>query len=102
MRLLVCILAAIVLAGCATTSGFEKKVASFNGKSELDLIRALGTPQQSYAVEDKKFLTYSSSRFVMVPTAYGNIGNNLSCQVTFEIYQGMVVSWSWKGNDCQA
>lgn len=100
--LLVCLITGFILAGCATTAGFEKRAASFNGKTEVDLIRTLGVPQQSYETGEKKFLTYSTSRFVMVPTAHGNLGNTLSCQITFEIDRGVVVGSSWRGNDCQA
>lgn len=100
--LLVCVIAGFILSGCATTSGFEKKLASLNGITEADLIRSFGTPQQVYETDGSKFLTFTSSRFVMIPSAYGSMGNTRSCQATFEISQGVVVGSTFKGNDCRA
>lgn len=101
-KLIFLLTVAVLLAGCATTGGYERKVASFHGVTEVDLIRVLGTPQQVYDAGERRFITYSSSRFVMVPTAYGNMGNTRSCQTTFELDKGIVVGSSWKGNDCKS
>lgn len=112
----------IFLLGCATTAGYENKLASFNGVTELQLIRAWGPPQQTYETDGFKFLTYSSSRVVSVPgvapnytttvmgnTAYtqrvggyGGMSANMSCQTTFELKEGIVVSSKWQVNDCRS
>jgi hypothetical protein len=51
-RTLILLIAAVALSGCATTtiSGYEKKLAPYNGISEIDLnlIMLFGTPQQVY------------------------------------------------------
>jgi hypothetical protein len=96
------VLLLVAASGCATTSGYQKHLASFNGAAELDVVRTWGAPQQAYEIGERKFLSYSSSRNVIVPTAHGHIGNTLSCQTTFEIDKGVVVGSSWKGNDCRA
>ena len=48
-RTLILLIAAVALSGCATTttSGYEKKLAPYNGISEIDLIMLLGTPPAS-------------------------------------------------------
>lgn len=116
------LLLVIFLLGCATTAGYERKLASFNGATELELIRAWGPPQQTYETNGFKFLTYSSSRIISVPgvapnytttvmgnTAYtqrvggyGGMTASRSCQTTFELKEGIVVSWKWQGNDCKS
>lgn len=118
---LVCCLA--LLAGCATTARYEAKLASWVGSPETDLIRSWGAPQQVYeAANGSKFLTYSNSRQVYfrgtpptytttydpdtrssTTTSSGGIDPQLytmDCQTTFEVANGKVAGWSWKGNDC--
>ena len=101
-RTLILLIAAVALSGCATTSGYEKKLALFYGISEIDLIMLLGTPQQVYEAGGRKFLTYSFSKSVMVPAGEGSIENTKSCQTTFEVEKGIVVGSTWKGNACKA
>jgi hypothetical protein len=102
-RTLILLIAAVALSGCATTttttSGYEKKLAPYNGISEIDLIMLLGTPQQVYKEGGKKFLTYSFSR--TVPAEQGSTGNTKSCQTTFEVEKGIVIGSTWKGNACE-
>jgi hypothetical protein len=113
---------AIVLSGCATTDGYKQVVNSWVGSPEINLIRSWGPPQQSYQSGDSKFLVYHSARNVYLPgtpptysttvignTAYtnsygGTPAQNLNyrCQTTFEVRNGVIASWSFKGNDCMA
>lgn len=112
----------VALTGCATTGGYERKLASFNGATELDLVRSWGAPQRIYEADGRKFLTYSSSRIISAPgmapnytmsmigsTAYinrvggyGGMTASRSCQTTFELENGRVVSYQYDGNDCRA
>lgn len=113
---------ATIVSGCATTANYEKKLNSWVGSGELDLIRRWGPPIQTYEASGRKFIVYNSSRNILLPgtaptytttfvgnTAYTkrvdgipdqNIG--LSCRTTFEIYAEKVVSWRHEGNDCKA
>lgn len=113
---------ALVLAGCATTAGYEKVLHSWAGSTELDIVRAWGPPAQAYDVGDRRFLVYSSNRNVVVPgvaptyttTLVGNtaytrpVGGvapsamSLGCQTTFELDRGFIVRWQYQGNDCKA
>ncbi|MDD0995319.1 hypothetical protein M5G20_05490 [Pseudomonas sp. TNT2022 ID1044] len=119
--LLVC--CAVLMAGCATTAKYEAKLASWVGSPEGDLILSWGPPQQVYETDGGvKYLTYSSSRQVYIPgtaptytTNYNPYTNsatttslggtpaqsfNMGCQTTFQVSNGTISSWSWKGNDC--
>lgn len=111
-----------LITGCATTANYEKKLASWVGESELDLVRSWGPPQQIYETGGRKFLLYTNARSVFIPgtapsyttniignTAYTHrVGGspaqniNLSCQTIFELENERVVSWRWQGNSCKA
>ena len=115
-------LVAVVLAGCATAENYERKLASWVGASETDLIRAWGAPQQAFDSGSSRFLTFSSHRNVFLPgtaptvqttfsgnTAYTNqyggspaMNIGMSCVTTFEVMNGRVVSWRYQGNDCKS
>ena len=112
----------MLLAGCATSAKYEAVLDSWVGSSELEIVRSWGAPVQAYNAGESKFLVYSSSRNVIVPgtaptyttnvignTAYTNsIGGTpaqnlaFSCETTFELQGGAIVSWSYRGNDCTA
>lgn len=114
-----------MLAGCATTEKYEGMLQSLIGSTEHDLIRQWGPPQQAYdAGGGVKYLTYQDARQGYLPgtsststTTYNPYTNtatttksggspaqfyDLSCQRIFEIQDGYVASWRWKGNDCKS
>lgn len=115
----------ILLTGCATTANYEAILQTWIGSTEMDLISKWGPPQQVYeATGGVKYLTYQDSRSGYVPgtsptyyTTYNNYTNTAtttsvggssgysytkSCQTTFEIRNGYITSWRWKGNACRA
>lgn len=118
-KLLICA-AFLSVAGCATTAKYESVLGSWIGSSELDLVRSWGPPANSYETGGTKFIVYSSSRNVQLagtaPTYTTNvIGNTaytnsyggtpaqniaFSCETTFELQNEIIVSWSYRGNDC--
>ena len=122
MRRLLAPLFAILLSACATTAGYEKILNSWVGADEVSLVRQWGPPMRSYEAGGIRFLTYAEVRNVYIPgtqptystqiigntaytTAYGGSpGYNIrrACQTTFEVVNGRVSRWQWKGNDCRA
>ena len=112
----------LLLAGCAASAKYEAFLGEWVGASELEVVRRWGPPVQVYEVEESKFLVYSSSRNVTFPgsppiyttrvvgrTLYtdsygGTPAQNVTyaCQTVFEMVDGKVMSWSYKGNDCAA
>ena len=123
MKKYFCVIALVsFISGCATTEGYKQVVNSWVGSPEINLIRSWGAPQQSYESGGTKFLIYNSARNVYLSgssptytttvignTAYTNSHGgspaqnlNFSCQTTFEVQNGTIMSWSFKGNDCKA
>ncbi len=116
------VLLILFISGCETTEGYRKIVESWVGSAEIDLIRSWGAPQHSYQSGDTKFIAYNSSQSVYIPgttptytttvignTTYTNTTGGipaqniqLSCGTTFEIRDEIIVSWSFRGNDCTA
>ena len=92
--LAVLLISTFALQGCAAI--YEKKLASFKGATEPELIRDWGAPQSVYESDGRKFLTYRSSRIA----GFGGMIANYSCQTTFELENGRVVSANFKGDDC--
>ena len=90
------------------------------GLSENQLTAAWGIPTRVYANGDRKLLEYSSSSNMYMPgtqtyttnyygnTAYTNVYNNpgynipLNCVVTFQVFNGIIESYNYRGNNCVA
>lgn len=120
--LAIVILISTVLFGCATQKKYQTILDTWVGHPEHKLVRSWGPPQSVYESEGVKYLTYTNSRNVVLGqtnssytttvignTAYttgspGSPGRNyaMTCQTTFEIRDGVIQSWSYKGNDCTA
>lgn len=100
--------AAIVVASCATTGGYESTLQPWAGAQEVELIRAWGTPASSYEAGGRKFIVYESRRQFHLPGSSGaglaggspGMDVELSCTTTFELENSKVVSWSYRGNGC--
>ena len=111
---LICIIVALMIAGCATQAGYEKILDTWLGHAEGELISSWGVPDSVYDAGSKKYLTYQNSRQMTLPASYtsnvyGNTiytrsygGNtiNLRCKTTFTVDRGIIVDWSFRGNDC--
>jgi hypothetical protein len=118
-----CLLPAVLaLAGCAYPN--PEHVAESNalvGKTETQLVRALGVPSRTYETGGHKFLAYSRSKLETIPGdpgfgpgwgwgywhgGWGGWGGfppeiiQRDCESTFDLVNGVVQSWSFRGNDC--
>ena len=112
--ILLCSLAA---AGCATGPTLDQRLLPFVGRSEGDLVAALGVPERTYEVEGRKFLTFEETRSYVVAGSpafypgygYGRFGPYLSppgyivrtCEITFAVRQGRVESFTYRGDGCR-
>lgn len=104
----------VVVASCATAAGYEQVLSSWAGAQEVELVRSWGPPAQSYGVNGRKFIVYESRRNLQLlgtATSYTNTGAigggpamdiAMSCTTTFGLDGSKVISWSSKGNDCNA
>jgi hypothetical protein len=108
---------AVLQSGCSTQAGYEKVISSWMGAPEEELVRKLGPPESSYAVGATKFLSYSESGTVQLPSqapTYTAIGSQLvpsggyrgatiamGCTAVYEVTNGVVSGWSYRGNQCK-
>jgi hypothetical protein len=101
--------------GCATGPTLDQRLLPFVGRSEGDLVAALGVPDRTYEVEGRKFLTFEDRRsYIVAGTfypgyAYSRFGPYLSppgyivrtCEITFAARQGRVESFTYRGDGCR-
>lgn len=117
---LLCIGMILVLSGCATQASFKRNADSWLGMSEHQLTASWGIPARVYTNGDRKLLEYSSSSNMYMPGSqtyttnyYGNssyttVNNNpgynipLNCVITFQVYNGFIESYNFRGNNCVA
>ncbi|MEO3474103.1 hypothetical protein AAFN86_19705 [Roseomonas sp. CAU 1739] len=97
----------LLLQGCATRSGFEARMGQYVGRSEADLVAALGVPVRSFQVGNRSFVQYER-RLITADRGPGwGWGGGVDvqtwdCATTFEIVDGRVASFTSRGNDCLA
>ena len=127
MRRLIPFLAVPVLAlsACATRPSLSGRLSAYVGRSELDLVSALGVPTRSYETGGQKFLAYEEQSTVALPGgvaggpfygpfggpfgrgyyggAYAGFGTTyapVQCDVTFGLREGRVASFTYRGQGC--
>ena len=96
-----------ILAGCATKAGFESRMSAYIGRSESELVASLGVPARTYEAEGRRFLQYERRKIVGESMggwgwAGGYTVQTWDCNVTFELVNHVVESFSSRGNDCVA
>ncbi len=122
MRCATVLIAAVFLAGCATSENYEKVLDTWVGSTEAELVSSWGPPNSFYESDGTRFLTYVRSRSGYIPgtaptyqttiignTAYtssygGSPGFSYSkhCKTTFTISGGTISTWRYEGNNCTA
>jgi hypothetical protein len=107
-----------LLAACATGPTLEQRLSTFVGRSEGDLVAALGVPNRTYEVEGRRFLQFEQRRsiavsqpgfdrpffgpygyrygYVPAPPAYAVVG----CDITFALRGSRVESFNFRGEGC--
>lgn len=119
MRRALSLIPFLALAACATGPGLDQRLATFVGKSELELVSALGVPARHYETGGEKFLQYEEQRTVALPGGfaggpfYGLYGRGfygggfvgtayapVECDVTFALTEGRVSGFSFRGQGC--
>ena len=94
------------VAGCATTSAYERSLDGWKGRSDVELIKARGAPAETFDSNGHKFLVYLSSTiapFSLMPNTLGAHADHTKskfCTTVFDTAGGVVVDWAIKGNDC--
>jgi hypothetical protein len=109
---------ALWLAGCVDTLARRQALLNeFVGRPEPEVVQQLGVPDRTYETGGVKYLAYDESRMQIVPGvpafgagpwwAYGAYGGgfppeliNLVCETTFAVADGVVKSYTLRGNAC--
>jgi hypothetical protein len=114
-----------LLAGCASTSPaeFDRRMTTYIGRPEADLIAGLGVPQRTYDGDGQRLLHYDLSRPSSTPSVWPSIGFGFGsggigvgtgvgvglggygrgiepCVVVFESRDGQVQGFTRKGPGC--
>ncbi len=104
----------LLLAACATGPSLQERLAPFVGRSEGDLVAALGVPTRTYQADGRKFLQYEQRWTQVVPGSFYGTGPYWrvspvwappvyvprACDVTFALRQERVESFTWRGDGC--
>lgn len=103
------------VAGCATGPTLEQRLSPLVGRSEGDLVAALGVPARTYQADDRTFLTFEERRSFIVagdPYAYRSYSRfgpvfappgyiTRVCDITFTLRGGRAESFSLRGDGCR-
>ena len=106
---------AALAAGCATGPTLEQRMLPFIGRSEGDLVAALGVPVRTYEADGRKFLAFEERRSYIVAgdpflyRGYSRFGPYFSppgyivrvCEITFTLRGGRAESFSSRGDGCR-
>ncbi len=107
------------LAACAVGPTLDERLAGYVGRTELEVVSALGVPTRSYETGGQKFLQYEERRTVAFPAGFGGgpfigpygrgfygggyVGTQyapVQCDVTFALQADRVVGYSFRGQGC--
>lgn len=108
---------ALLLGGCANyLAQREAFLSQFVGKPDSYLVQKLGVPTRSFTADGIQYLAYTESRLDVIPAFpgygwgypyWGWYGGgfppqviNRVCETTFAVKQGVVLSYSLRGNAC--
>ena len=129
MKKLSVILLALGAAGCAAPIDRAPYLNSLVGQPETEIVRRLGVPSRTYDTDGHRFLAYRQQRTSIYNSGpafgfggfgggygggygygggFGGLGGgfsdsevvNRTCETTFEVVRGTVISWSLRGNAC--
>jgi hypothetical protein len=113
------LLPVLALSACAVGPTIDDRLASYVGRTELELVTALGVPTRDYETGGQKFLQYEEQRTIALPGGfagapigpygrgyYGGFGLGyttyapVQCDVTFALRDGRVASYTYRGQGC--
>lgn len=108
------LLCSLAAASCATRPTLEQRMLPFVGRSEGDIVAALGVPARTYQADDRTFLTFEERRSYIVAgdpflgRGYSRYGPYFAppgyitrgCDITFILRGGRAESFSSRGDGC--
>lgn len=116
MRRGLAILAVCALAGCANNELAirQAELAKWVGRPETELLQAMGAPDRSYEAAGVTVLTFKDQQIEWQPAVpdywafapsgwgrgFGPRADVTECDTTFTVGEGVVKSFSLRGNGC--
>ncbi|MDO9710986.1 hypothetical protein [Paracraurococcus lichenis] len=107
----------LALAACAQEPPLEARLQPLVGRTEAELVGALGVPNATYEAEGTRFLQYEDRTSTVYPGdpfwpggPYRRWGApiyspplviNRVCSITFGVRQGRVAGFTFRGNGCR-
>ncbi|MFC7472953.1 hypothetical protein ACFQS7_01205 [Dankookia sp. GCM10030260] len=110
----------LLLAACATEPPLEVRLQPLVGKTEAELVQALGVPNATYEVDGNRFLQYEDQTSTVYPGdpfwggRYRRFGGPIyspplvvtrTCAITFALAgqkgEHRVGSFTFRGNGCR-
>ncbi|NOG72937.1 hypothetical protein HJG45_21455 [Roseicella sp. DB1501] len=107
----------LLLGACATEPPIEVRLQPFIGKTEAELVQALGVPNGTFETGGERFLQYDERTSTVYPGdpywggfGYRRFGAPIytpplvivrNCSVTFAVRQGRVTAFTFRGNGCR-
>ncbi|TCZ64485.1 hypothetical protein [Roseicella aquatilis] len=108
----------LLLGACATEPPLDVRLQPLVGKSEAELVQALGVPNATYDASGDRFLQYFDQTTTIYPgdPYWGGFGGwrrwggpiyspplviTRNCAITFLLRQGRVMSFTYRGNGCR-
>lgn len=111
----------LLLAGCATEPPLEVRLQPLVGKTETELVQALGVPTATYEADGNRFLQYEDQTSTIYPGdpfwgggRYRRFGGPIyspplvitrTCAITFALAgpreAQRVASFTFRGNGCR-
>lgn len=96
-----------LLLGCATTEKYDAMVKTWVGAPEERLLLKWGPPMSTTTInESRKVYHYKRQKQIANTSADPIMGgvtttvNTLYCDTNFIIERGIIVDYSWNGNNC--
>ena len=109
-----------LLSGCATVEDVQKRLGTFHGLTENDLVQRWGIPTSVYEKDGVRYVQYSHQESAFMPGSQpiintyeiggyhytSSIGGtpgmniNCSCRFIFEVVNDIIVRTSFNGTPC--
>ena len=99
IKFFLALFSAILLTACATTEKYEARLQTFVGKPESAVIEKLGAPSKIYDSGGNRYLTYSSSNYLLLDRDFGI---TMVCTTTFTVSNNIIQKYSFEGNGCKS
>jgi hypothetical protein len=101
----------VACAGHDTTADRQARYGELVGRSEAELIQALGPPTQRESINGHEFLTYEQSDVwpghgggawsrLVGPGRHPLAPATFDCRTTFVVVEGVVSAYRLRGNGC--